>query len=64
MQSVIRDTTDTTYAIVLEDVLRAERARLVRWCAYLTGNADAAEDIVQETCAVAWRSARRPDHTE
>jgi len=61
MQSAIRD---TTYAIVLEDVLRAERERLVRWCAYLTGNADAAEDLVQETCATAWRSARRPDHAE
>ncbi len=61
MQPAIRD---TTYAIALEDTLRAERGRLVRWCAYLSGSADAAEDLVQETCAAAWRSARRPDHVE
>ncbi|HEY7342219.1 MAG TPA: RNA polymerase sigma factor [Ktedonobacterales bacterium] len=55
---------DKTYSIKLEDVLRAEREHLVHWCAHLTGNADVAEDLVQETCAVAWRSARRPDRTE
>lgn len=55
---------DKTYTVALEDALRAEREHLVRWCAHLTGDADAAEDLVQETCAAAWRSARRPDRME
>jgi RNA polymerase sigma-70 factor (ECF subfamily) len=32
-----------------------ERARLVRLCARLTGNVDAAEDLAQETLLEAWR---------
>jgi RNA polymerase sigma-70 factor (ECF subfamily) len=51
---------DEIHAQRLEGALRAERARLVRWCAYLTGNPTIAEDLAQETCAVAWRSAGRP----
>ena len=52
------------HALRLEDTLRAERGRLVRWCAYLTGNSTIAEDLAQETCAAAWRSARGPERTE
>jgi RNA polymerase sigma-70 factor (ECF subfamily) len=50
--------------VVLEDVLRAERDHLVRWCTWLTGDADIAEDLVQETMAVAWRSQHRPSRME
>jgi RNA polymerase sigma-70 factor (ECF subfamily) len=52
------------HALRLEDTLRAERGRLVRWCAYLTGNSAIAEDLAQETCAAAWRSARGPERAE
>lgn len=44
----------------LERVLHDQRTQLLRWCAYLTGNADVAEDLVQETLAAAWRSTRQP----
>ena len=44
---------------VLESVLPAERTRLVRFCARLTGNVDAAEDLAQETLIEAWRSAHK-----
>ena len=37
--------------------LSAERARLVRLCARLTGDAAVAEDLAQETLFEAWRSA-------
>ncbi|HEV2126635.1 MAG TPA: RNA polymerase sigma factor, partial [Chloroflexota bacterium] len=40
-------------------VLSIERARLVRLCAYLTGSANAAEDLAQETLYEAWRNARK-----
>jgi RNA polymerase sigma-70 factor (ECF subfamily) len=39
--------------------LHAERARLVRLCAYLTGNSEAAEDLAQETLVEAWRHAHK-----
>src|SRR5260370_4078733 len=42
-----------------EDMLRAERPRLVRLCRRLTGSDTAAEDVVQETLFEAWRSADR-----
>ena len=60
----IRAIQDETHALRLEEALRSERARLVRWCAYLTGNPDVAEDLAQETCAAAWRSAGRPERAE
>src|SRR5262245_59821685 len=44
--------------------LAAERDRLVRLCARLTGDAGAAEDLAQETLLEAWRSLgklRTPD---
>lgn len=37
----------------------AERARLVRLCAHLTGDAQAAEDLAQETLVEAWRHAHK-----
>src|SRR5919202_3203831 len=36
-----------------------ERARLVRLCARLTGNVDAAEDLAQETLLEAWRHSHK-----
>lgn len=43
------------YPGALEDVLGAERPRLVRFCAHLAGSAEAAEDLAQETLYEAWR---------
>jgi RNA polymerase sigma-70 factor (ECF subfamily) len=63
-QGAIRAIQDETHALRLEGALRSERARLVRWCAYLTGNPAVAEDLAQETCAAAWRSAVRPKRAE
>jgi RNA polymerase sigma-70 factor (ECF subfamily) len=60
----IRAIQDETHALRLEGALHSERARLVRWCAYLTGNLGVAEDLAQETCAAAWRSAGRPERAE
>src|SRR6266545_639830 len=37
----------------------AERARLVRLCARLTGDIDAAEDLAQKTLYEAWRNAHK-----
>ena len=37
----------------------AERARLVRFCAHLSGSPDAAEDLAQETLIEAWRHRDR-----
>jgi RNA polymerase sigma-70 factor (ECF subfamily) len=39
--------------------LPAERVQLVRLCACLTGNSDAAEDLAQETLVEAWRHAHK-----
>ncbi|GCE08243.1 RNA polymerase sigma factor [Dictyobacter aurantiacus] len=41
------------------DLLSEERARLVRLCAYLTGNPGAAEDLAQETLLEAWRNRHK-----
>jgi RNA polymerase sigma-70 factor (ECF subfamily) len=43
----------------LETVLEAERPRLVRLCALLSGDAAAAEDLAQETLIAAWRMVDR-----
>ncbi len=51
-------------SIALERVLHSQRASLLRWCAHLSGNLDVAEDLVQETLSAAWRSTRRPTHSE
>ena len=42
--------------VVLAASLRAERERLVRWCAYLTGNFAVAEDLAQESLVRALRN--------
>jgi DNA-directed RNA polymerase specialized sigma24 family protein len=46
----------------LETILAGERTRLVRFCAYLTGNPDAAEDLAQETVLEAWRNQQKLYH--
>lgn len=43
----------------LHPLLAAERPRLVRLCAYLVGDADAAEDLAQEVLFEAWRHIGR-----
>jgi RNA polymerase sigma-70 factor (ECF subfamily) len=43
----------------LENVLPSEWPRLVRLCAYFTGDRDAAEDLAQETLIEAWRHQNR-----
>lgn len=45
----------------LEDLSPDERIRLVRLCAYLTGQNEAAEDLAQETLYEACRNAHRLD---
>src|SRR5579884_1261519 len=41
--------------IYSEEQILAERARLVRLCARLTGDSQVAEDLAQETLIEAWR---------
>src|SRR5919202_6723625 len=43
----------------LETELERDRARVVRLCASLTGDWDAAEDLAQETLLVAWRNLHK-----
>jgi RNA polymerase sigma-70 factor (ECF subfamily) len=52
------------HLVELAQAMRAQRANLLRWCIHLVGDADVAEDLVQETLAAAWRSQRRPTHVE
>lgn len=47
----------TTFS--LEHVLHAEHARLVRLCAHLSGDRDAADDLAQETLIEAWRQRHK-----
>lgn len=46
-------------AASFETLLADERARLVRFCARLTGNPDMAEDLAQETLLEAWRNQQK-----
>jgi RNA polymerase sigma factor (sigma-70 family) len=46
-------------ALDVEKILAAQRPRLVRLCARLSGNRDAAEDLAQETLLQAWCHADR-----
>jgi len=46
-------------SVALEAALPVERARLVALCAHLSGNAQVAEDLAQETLLVAWRHLDR-----
>ncbi|HLZ58043.1 MAG TPA: RNA polymerase sigma factor [Ktedonosporobacter sp.] len=43
----------------LEPMLADERTRLVRFCAHISGNLDAAEDLAQETLLEAWRNQHK-----
>ena len=47
---------DRKEKIDFETVLMSERPRLVRLCAWLAGNREAAEDLAQETLIAAWKS--------
>ncbi len=47
----------TPASVALTATLGEQRARLTRLCARLTGDADAAEDLAQETLLEAWRAA-------
>src|SRR3954452_18374559 len=51
--------TYTNQSTGLEAVFPYERERLVRLCARLTGDRDAAEDLAQETLIEAWRNAHK-----
>jgi RNA polymerase sigma factor (sigma-70 family) len=42
-----------------DTLLASERARLIGFCAYLTGNPGAAEDLTQETLLEAWRNRHK-----
>jgi RNA polymerase sigma-70 factor (ECF subfamily) len=42
-----------------DTLLASERARLVGFCAHLTGNPGAAEDLAQETLLEAWRNRHK-----
>ena len=50
---------DVSKATQWEEALPAERASLVRFCAYLTGSAEVAEDLAQETLYLTWRLRAR-----
>jgi RNA polymerase sigma factor (sigma-70 family) len=50
---------DNKEAVGWDAALPLERARLVRLCTQLTGNAQIAEDLVQETLLEAWRHAHK-----
>ncbi len=51
---------DIAYAAAeLEAALPDERERLVRLCAWFTGNVHVAEDLAQETLIEAWRNAHK-----
>ncbi len=43
----------------VEAMLAGERTRLIRLCGQLTGSADAAEDLAQETLLEAWRNLHK-----
>jgi RNA polymerase sigma factor (sigma-70 family) len=49
----------STQSFQFEAALQAERARLVRLCARLSGDPYAAEDLAQETLIEAWRQRQR-----
>ncbi|HEX2033959.1 MAG TPA: sigma-70 family RNA polymerase sigma factor [Chloroflexota bacterium] len=40
---------------IVEEAARDERRSLLRYCTWLTGDPDAAEDLVQQTLLAAWR---------
>ena len=50
---------DNAVPVDIAAALPLERMRLVRLCARLSGNPDAAEDLAHETLAEAWRHAHK-----
>lgn len=44
-----------THITTFETLVATERTNLLRFCTYLTGSAQAAEDLTQETLLTAWR---------
>jgi len=46
-------------SIEFETILAEERSRLVRLCAWFSGNPGAAEDLAQETLIAAWKSRKQ-----
>ncbi|HEY7849565.1 MAG TPA: RNA polymerase sigma factor, partial [Ktedonobacterales bacterium] len=55
LAEAVVDATVTTHADEISCALVAERPRLVRLCRQLTGSAEVAEDLAQETLLEAWR---------
>ena len=51
--------TDFNAHLTFDSIFAAERARIVRLCAHLTGDAEAAEDLAQEAMIEAWRTSIR-----
>ena len=53
--------------LYLQEILTTQRLRLLGLCAYLTGDPDSAEDVLQEVMLEEWRSIdklRDPDAVE
>jgi RNA polymerase sigma factor (sigma-70 family) len=48
-----------SYGPALAEITAEERERLLRYCARVTGDAQAAEDLVQQTLLEAWQHATR-----
>jgi RNA polymerase sigma factor (sigma-70 family) len=59
-----KEVQQTVYPSALEGILTAERPRLVRLCAYLTGSSEAAEDLAQEILCEAWRHRAQLQDTQ
>ena len=49
----------TSYGPALAEITPEERERLLRYCARVTGDVHAAEDLVQQTLLEAWLHAAR-----
>ena len=54
-KNILTYTSSNISSTKYEDLFGDEYPRLVRFCAYLTGNVDVAEDLAQETLLEAWR---------
>ena len=54
-----RDLSNVEHALAIELWREPQRRRLVRLCAAVTGDRDAAEDLAQETLLEAWRNVHK-----